>query len=113
MDGNESLGTARVKKTNRLPRNRARLKIPPHRYIASGVLILFLNFHIPAVLYYMIWLTGCLHPVCFLSMSGTPAAEVPLSPSNVVTALNASVSSDAAMRGMAIQQLQRWETAPG
>ncbi|EER18248.1 hypothetical protein Pmar_PMAR005153 [Perkinsus marinus ATCC 50983] len=46
-------------------------------------------------------------------MSGTPAAEVPLSPPNVVTALNASVSSDAVMRGMAIQQLQRWETAPG
>ncbi|KAF4733041.1 Importin-11 [Perkinsus olseni] len=40
-------------------------------------------------------------------------AEVPLSPSNVVAALNASLSTDAVMRGMAVQQLQRWETASG
>ncbi|KAF4677586.1 hypothetical protein FOL47_000541 [Perkinsus chesapeaki] len=40
-------------------------------------------------------------------------AEVPLSASNVVAALNASISTDAAMRGMAVQQLQRWEAAPG
>ncbi|KAF4758795.1 hypothetical protein FOZ63_009343, partial [Perkinsus olseni] len=40
-------------------------------------------------------------------------AEVPLSPSNVVAALNASLSTDAVMRGMAVQQLQRWEAASG